>query len=66
MRPTAPTLRRTSVLMPWPVAALAFLTLLGPASAGTPVHQRIDQLIAAGTPNFDKLASPSASDSGSR
>ncbi len=44
-------------------AALSLL-LLGSAtvSAQAPLHQRIDTLIAVGTPNFDKLAAPLASD----
>jgi hypothetical protein len=33
-----------------------------PASAQAPLHERIDQLVAAGTPNFNKLAAPLASD----
>jgi hypothetical protein len=43
-------------------AALAVLVAAAPARAQAPLHQRIDQAIAAGTPQFDKLAGPLADD----
>jgi Protein of unknown function (DUF1549)/Protein of unknown function (DUF1553) len=47
-------------------SVLLFLVTLGmlasPAAAQTPLHQRIDELIAADTPGFSKLAAPPASD----
>src|SRR5207237_3542496 len=43
-------------------AALALLLSAVPARAQAPLHQRIDQAIAAGTPQFDKLAAPVADD----
>jgi hypothetical protein len=44
-------------------AASALLLIVGvPASADEPLHQRIDQLIAAGKPGFDKQAAPIAGD----
>jgi hypothetical protein len=43
--------------------ALCLLTLTcTTAGAQQPLHQRVDALIAAGTPNFDKLAAPLAAD----
>jgi hypothetical protein len=43
-------------------AALLVLLSAAPAPAQAPLHQRIDQAIAAGTPQFDKLAAPLADD----
>lgn len=43
-------------------AALAVLVATVPARAQAPLHQRIDRAIAAGTPQFDKLAAPLADD----
>src|SRR4051812_7480503 len=42
---------------------VSFVLLLAvqPASAEEPLHQRIDQLIGAGKPDFDKHAAPLAS-----
>jgi len=50
--------------MPVPASALAaVLALLSTALApAAPLHQRIDQLIAAGHPDYAKQAAPSASD----
>src|SRR5258708_11556884 len=46
-----------------PCVALSLMLLsCATASAQQPLHQRVDALIAAGTPNFDKLAAPLASD----
>jgi hypothetical protein len=46
-----------------PCVALALLLFItATASAQQPLHQRVDALIASGTPNFDKLAAPIASD----
>jgi hypothetical protein len=41
---------------------LAFLSLAGPAPAQVPLHQRIDQLIAAGQPNFETRAAAPTGD----
>src|SRR5262249_11938734 len=43
-------------------AALALLLSTIPARAQAPLHQRIDQAIAAGTPQFARLAAPLADD----
>jgi hypothetical protein len=48
----------------WSVCSLALLILgvAGLARAEEPLHNRIDKLIAAGKPNFDKIAAPRSSD----
>jgi hypothetical protein len=43
-------------------SALLVLLSAAPARAQAPLHQRIDQAIAAGTPQFDKLAAAPADD----
>ncbi len=43
-------------------AALLVVVLAAPAPAQGPLYQRIDQAIAAGTPEFGKLAAPLADD----
>lgn len=43
-------------------ACLLILGLASPLFAAEPLHQRIDRLIAAKTPNYDKLAAPISSD----
>jgi hypothetical protein len=46
-----------------PFAALALLVACaGAVRAEEPLHQRIDRLIAAGQPGYDKLAAPTAPD----
>jgi hypothetical protein len=42
--------------------ALLFTVLCAPTIAAEPLHQQIDRLIAAKTPNYDKLAAPIAED----
>src|SRR5262245_13316725 len=49
----------------WKPGALALpllLVLASPAVAQTPLHQRIDEAIAAGTPNYDAQAAALAPD----
>src|SRR5262245_38540351 len=45
-----------------PLACLALVGLTSPAAAAEPLHDRIDKLIAAKTPDFDKQAAPLAPD----
>jgi hypothetical protein len=44
------------------VALACFFCCTNPLAAQTPLHQRIDALVAAGTPDFDKQAAPLAPD----
>ncbi|HXG08331.1 MAG TPA: DUF1549 domain-containing protein [Gemmataceae bacterium] len=46
----------------WWLAVGLLITLAAAAPAQTPLHQRIDELIAAGTPDFERLAAPLADD----
>jgi hypothetical protein len=48
--------------LPTTLLAVAFLTLASPVRAQVPLHDRIDSLVAAGTPNFASLAAAQASD----
>src|SRR5262249_6136212 len=53
--------RRASALLTWGSLLLALATPR-PCLAQAPLHERIDQLVAAGTPDFSKLAAPPAAD----
>ena len=46
----------------WSLAACVLLVGLAPLRAEEPLHQRIDQLIAAAKPDFEKHAAPLAAD----
>lgn len=48
--------------MPVPAFTFAAALVLTPTAPAVPVHERIDQLIAAGHPNYAKQAAPIASD----
>ncbi len=58
MRLSLPASGRTSVLL-W---GFLLPTVCGAADAPAPLHERIDRLVAAGTPDFDKLAALATSD----
>src|SRR5438034_1344329 len=45
-----------------PLAAVLLAALAGPLSAQAPLHQRIDQAVAAHAPDFARRAAPAASD----
>src|SRR5262249_38721213 len=53
--------RRAPACLPWVALLLAFLSG-SPALGQAPLHDRIDQPVAAGTPDFSKFAAPLASD----
>src|SRR3954447_596183 len=61
MRSTLPPRRAPAFLLTSTLLLAVFLAS-GPAVAQAPLHERIDQLVAAGTPDFSKLAAPLASD----
>ncbi|HET6575081.1 MAG TPA: DUF1549 and DUF1553 domain-containing protein [Fimbriiglobus sp.] len=48
--------------MPVPASALAVAFALMPTTSAAPLHERIDQLIAAGHPDYEKQAAPLAPD----
>lgn len=52
----------TNQSLPSRSCLLVLLVACAPVAAQQPLHQRIDALVAAPTPNFDKLAAPLADD----
>src|SRR6266404_1887910 len=50
------------ILFPLCALACGLSIFASPCLAQAPLHQRIDQLIAAGKPDFEKQADPLASD----